>query len=332
MDETTYNLKALKKPFSRVGLAFCAILLITTLLQGLMVTVPAMLWGEDNWLATSSWGKWIISFVPMYLAAVPIGLLILKKLPAEAPQDNPLSAKAFLSLIPILFCITYFGNMIGTFLSFILSGGNAQNNVEAYAMDTNPLKILVIVILAPLLEEYICRKQIIDRTRQYGEKVAIILSAAVFGLLHQNLFQFFYAFGLGLVFGYIYVRTGRLRYPILLHGIVNFVGAVIAPAILSLLNMEKLNSMDPNAAPEEMFAVISEMLPGLLALLAYALVQWGLAIAGLVLLILKAKQLTFKESPEPLPKEAAFRSVYLNVGMILYILLCCITTILSLVA
>ena len=322
MDEITCDLKALKKPFSRVGLAFCAILLITTVLQGLMVTVPTIIWGEDNWFATSSWGKWIISFVPRYFAAVPVGFLILKKLPAEAPQDNPLTAKAFLGLIPILFCVTYFGNMIGTLLSMILSGGNAQNAVEEYAMDTNPIKILALVVLAPVLEEYVCRKQIIDRTRQYGEKVAILLSGLVFGLLHQNLFQFFYAFGLGLVFGYIYVRTGRLRYPILLHGIVNFMGGVVAPAVLSLLDMEKLNSLDPNATTEELFAVLGEILPGLLALLAYSLVQWGLAIAGLVLLILKSKRLVFKEAAEPLPEGTAFRSVYLNVGMVLYVLLC----------
>lgn len=331
MDEIIYNaneLKTAKKTFSRIGLAFCVMFLAATILQRLLISVSAILWGENNWLATSSWKKWIMSFVPLYLAGMPLCILIMKKLPAKPPQDTPMAKKAFLTAIPILFCITYVGNLLGTFLSLILSGGNAQNALNEFAMDTNPIKILVIVILAPLLEEYICRKLIIDRTQQYGEKLAVFLSALIFALMHQNLFQVFYAFGSGLLFGYIYIRTGRLRYSVLLHGIVNFVGTVVAPGVLSLLDMEKLNSlsaMDPSAT-EEVFTIMGEILPGLLALLAYALLQWGLAIAGLVLLILKHKQLIWKSADTDLPRAIRFRSAYLNTGMILYILLCCIMT------
>ena len=334
MDEITCTataLRAAKKPFSRIGLAFCAMFLVTTLLQGLLIYVPAILWGEDNWLAASSWGKWIVSFVPLYLVGMPVCVLVMKKLPAQPPQDTPLTKQAYGTLIPILFCITYAGNLLGNFLSLILSGGTAENALNEYAMDTNPIKILVMVILAPLLEEYICRKQIIDRTRQYGEKLSVFLSALIFGLMHQNLFQFFYAFGSGLLFGYIYLRTGRLRYPVLLHGIINFVGAVIAPAILSMLDMEKLESiatMDPSAT-EEIFAILAESLPGLLLLMAYTLAQWGLSIAGLVLLILKYKQITWNNAETDLPRERRFSAAYLNVGMVIYILLCCAMTVLS---
>jgi membrane protease YdiL (CAAX protease family) len=207
----------------------------------------------------------------------------------------------------------YTGNLIGTALSYLLSGGNAQNAVVDLAMDTNPLKIVVMVILAPLLEEYVCRKQLIDRTRQYGEKTAVLLSALVFGLLHQNLFQFFYAFGLGLVFAYIYTRTGRLRYSVVLHSIINFMGSVVAPWIVSLTN-----GTDPSAPPEQLI----EALPGMLVMLLYALFLIGMSIAGLVLLIIKSKQLIWKEAAAPLPKGSAAKTVYLNVGMVLYVLLC----------
>ena len=216
----------------------------------------------------------------------------------------------------------YGGNLIGTVLSMLLSGGTAQNTVAEYAMDSSPMKVLVMVILAPLLEEYVCRKQIIDRTRQYGEKVAVFLSALTFGLLHQNLFQFFYAFALGLVFGYIYIRTGRLRYTVLLHGIINFMGAVIAPWLISLLDMDALMNMNPNAAPEELMALYAEILPGLMVFLLYALFLMGMAITGLVLLILKCRQLVWKEADAQLPKGTAVKTVYLNVGMVLYVLLC----------
>lgn len=330
MDEMTYDLAPARKTFSRIGLALCTILLITTVLQILLATVPSLIWGADNWLTSSSWGMWIGTFVPLYLVAIPIGLLIMKKLPAQAPQDNKLKTKDFLVLFPVCYCLTYAGNYIGTILSFILSGGQAENALVDYAMDTNPLKVLVIVVLAPLLEEYVCRKQIIDRTRQYGEKVAVFLSALTFGLLHQNLFQFFYAFAVGLVFAYIYLRTGRLRYPVLLHSVLNFMGSVIAPWILSLVDTEKLTNIDPNASTAELLAIYGEILPGLLLSLLYSLLLGGMSIAGLVLIILKRKELVWKDAETPLPKGTCLKTVYLNVGMVLYILFCLIFFVLAL--
>ena len=57
--------------------------------------------------------------------------------------------------------------------------------------------------------------------RRYGEKTAIVFSALAFALFHMNLFQFFYAFGLGLIFGYVYTRTSRLRYSVLMHMLID---------------------------------------------------------------------------------------------------------------
>jgi len=331
MNETNYDFKSARKTFSRIGLALCAILVIGTIVQVLLITIPRLIWGPENWLTTSPWGKWIIPFAPLYAVAIPCALLILRTLPAQAPADNKIPTKHFLLILPVCFCLMYGGNFVGILLSNLLSGGTAQNTVTDYAMDTNPIKVLVMVVLAPLLEEYVCRKQIIDRTRQYGEKIAVFLSALVFGLLHQNLFQFFYAFALGLVFGYIYLRTGRLRYPVILHGIVNFMGSVIAPWILTLLDPEKLSAISPDMSPEELLPLYAEVLPGLLASLLYSVFLGGMAIAGLVLLIVKGKEIRWQAAAQPLPKGSCVKTAYLNVGMIAYILLCLGAIVLALI-
>lgn len=330
MNETSYNLASARKTFSRVGFSFCAILLIATILHVLVIVLPTVFFGEDNWITTSSWGMWLGTFVPLYVVAFPVGLLILRKLPAQAPQTSKLGAKGFLPFVPMCLCVMYAGNLIGTFLSLLLSGGTAENTVAEYAMDNNPLKILFMVILAPLLEEYICRKQIIDRTRQYGEKTAVFLSALVFALLHQNLFQFFYAFGLGLIFAYIYTRTGRLRYPVLLHSFINFLGSVVAPWLLSRIDITAIDAIDPNASTEELMEVLAPMLPGLLLFMLYAMLLVGFAVWGLVLLIIRRKKLTWEEAAALLPKGTAVKTAILNVGMVLDILLCLGSIILSL--
>lgn len=333
MNESNYDFSSVRKVFSRIGLAFFILVVVTSVFQILWVEIPTAIWGEDNWATTSSWGIWIGTFAPLYVIAVPVCLLIMRKLPAQTPPSVSLKFSNFMILLPVCFCLMYGGNLIGTYLSMFLSGGTADNAVVDYAMDTNPIKIVVMVVLAPVLEEYICRKQIIDRTRQYGEKTAVFLSAMVFALLHQNLFQFFYAFGLGLVFAYIYARTGRLRYSILLHGIVNFMGSVFAPWILSISNMEAMDtlvSIDPTAAPEELLALYQEVLPGLLPILLYSMLLLGTAVAGLFILLANYKKVIWKEAAAPLPKGTAAKTAYFNVGMVMYVLLCCISFVLAL--
>lgn len=325
MEEQVYDYSSARRVFSRVGFALLALLVITTGLQSLWFFLP----GEDSWMVNSSWGYWLGSFLPLYLVAMPVAIAILKTLPAQAPEDHKLPGKAFAVLIPICFCVMYAGNLVGNLLSMLLSGGNAQNAVASYAMDTNPIKVLFLVILAPLLEELLCRKLIMDRTRQYGEKVAVVFSGMVFALMHQNFFQFFYAFGLGVVFAYVYLRTGRLRYSVILHAIINFIGGVVAPLALSLMDQDALLSLDPSAPMEELMAVYAKILPGLLLTGLYSMVLMGLAIAGLVLIIVNRKHLLWKTADSQL-QDRQIKTAYLNVGMVAYILLCAVSFVLAL--
>lgn len=307
------------------------ILLAATAAQLLMIYVPYWLWGPENWLNTSSWGRWITMLVPMYFVAMPLCILIMRGMPVEKPRDGKLGAGNFFIFFCIFYFFTYCGNILGTILSALLSGGTAQNSVSEMAMDNNPLKILVMVILAPLLEEIICRKMIIDRTRKYGEKIAVFLSGLTFGLLHGNLFQFFYAFAGGMLMAYIYIRTGRLRYTVLIHGIMNFMGSVIAPLILTSVDMELLATIDPSMAAEEVAAIYQQILPGLLLFLGYSLLLIGVSITGLVFFILKCKKLVWLPAAEQLPKGKCFKTVYLNVGMVLFALLCAASMVLALI-
>ena len=109
-----------------------------------------------------------------------------------------------------------------------------------------------------------------------------MLSAVCFGLLHQNFFQFFYALGLGLLMGYLYVRTGKLRYTILLHAIINFMGGVIAPLLAPVAEM----AADPQTINAR------DLLLMMVATL-YAFILIGLAIFGLVRLFIRCRQLLF---------------------------------------
>ncbi len=327
MDEQNYDLRQARRSFSRIGFSFSALLAAAFLGQLLLSFLPVAIWGEEEVLSQTSWWKWVLSFVPMYLLAFPTCYLVIKKLPTHPIEKRTLTKKQFLTLIPICFCLMYAGNLVGNILSLLLSWGRAENALNNFAMDQSPLKILVMVILAPTLEELICRKVLIDRSRHFGEKNCVLLSGLIFGLLHQNLYQFFYAFALGCVFAYVYIRTGRLRYSVILHMLINFMGSVIAPFVLSNVDLTFLETLITGEATMEQ---VYGFLPGFLLMMGYSMVLMGLSVFGLVLLIIKRRSLTWQETPEHLPQGTAFKTTWCNPGMIVYTLLCLVMIVLAL--
>lgn len=326
MDETMTLIRRTRRSYSLVGFGFTLLSVVALAVQLLMVYVPDWLLGETNAISGSSWWMWLCSSVPMYLFAFPACFLLLQALPAQVPEKRSLSKKQFFLLLPMCACLMYGGNLIGTVLSLLLSWGKADNALMGYAMDNNPLKILVMVILAPTLEELICRKLLIDRTVRYGEKLSVLMSGLIFGLLHQNLYQFFYAFALGTLFAYVYVRTGKIKYTIVLHMIINFLGSVVAPLILSVVDMEALTAMTTEGFTMELFLRI---LPGYSLLMAYSSVLMGVSVWGLVLLIIRSRRLIWNQG-EHLPFKRGLKYSFLNTGMIIYTLLCLAMMVLAL--
>lgn len=84
----------------------------------------------------------------------------------------------------------------------------------------NPLVILSATgIAAPIIEEVIFRYYICNF---YSKRsTAVFMSALLFGLAHMNLVQSSYAFVIGLLLAWLYVNTGNLLVPVLLHVAIN---------------------------------------------------------------------------------------------------------------
>ena len=100
----------------------------------------------------------------------------------------------------------YLANIAGNIITNIvgnLKGSTVTNEiVETALANAAWVNILVMVLLAPVLEELLFRKMLIDRTIKYGEGISVLISALFFGLFHGNLNQFAYAFVIGGVFAF----------------------------------------------------------------------------------------------------------------------------------
>jgi membrane protease YdiL (CAAX protease family) len=127
--------------------------------------------------------------------------------------------------------------------------------------------------------------------------------------MHGNLSQFFYAFGLGLLLGYVYARTGKLRYSIGLHMIINFMGSFVGILILRLsesLDLPALSNMNP-ADYASVFESLGAKIWLLLAIGLYGFVIFSLFIAGLVFLIRGRKQIVLTKAQFMIPSPGAPR-------------------------
>ncbi len=76
---------------------------------------------------------------------------------------------------------------------------------------------VVLALLPPITEEVMCRAGITGLMKHLHPWTAVLLSAFAFGWMHATLQQIPFAFVLGLVLGFVYIKTGNLLYPILFH-------------------------------------------------------------------------------------------------------------------
>ena len=173
-----------------------------------------------------------LSIISLYVIAFPICVLVMKfanesrhTIKAHITMNQYL--RAIFMCFPVMYCLSYLSN----YLAAKLSGGESENTLASVITSKNILAVIMVAFLAPIFEELIFRKLIMDRTRRYGELTSILLSSFLFGLVHSNVYQIFYAFALGLILGYVYMRTGNVILTIIMHVVVNSSSSIIYPLI-----------------------------------------------------------------------------------------------------
>ena len=320
-------LKQARRDFSRIGASLCLMVVVwyalATVLEGALY---AAVGGKGE---TPNWVTYVGSGVPLYLIAMPIAVMLMGKSTVIETRKFDMKPGLFFKLLLMCLPMMWVGSVFGSMLSMVLSNGEATDRVADLAMQTNIWNVVFLVIVGPIFEEWLFRKQLIDHTRKYGEKTAILLSGLAFGLFHMNLFQFFYAFLLGLMFGYVYMRTSKLRYSTAMHMIINFNGGVLAPWVLTRVDLDQLEKVSEaaengNAAAMEQWA--SQNVEGLAIMLVYFVLYGAVILAGFVLLIRNFKRFEFYTAPEELPRGTRVKTVCGNVGMIMFIMVTCMLT------
>lgn len=234
-----------RRSTSLSALAIAGVFLLSSVAQIILHTVVSIAYPA---LMENDWYMWALSILPMYAFAMPLCYLFVRALPKSVPQKqsvHPLAWFGFLSLcFALSFAASYLGQIISAWLSE-LTGIGTENQLEEMTVNTSlGVNILFVGILAPIFEELFYRKVIIDRLHRYGDLPAILLSGLAFGLVHGNLNQVFYATAIGMLLGYIYVRTGSVLYTISIHSAFNMIGGVFSTEIIRRMGEDSMPALD----------------------------------------------------------------------------------------
>ena len=267
---------------------------------------------------------WIVQVLCMYVIAFPILFFIVRGMKSVFRSKTKMKISDFLVTFLIAEGLMTIGSIVANILTSAFSSftGYELPNTTAELIENSPvwLVILVAVIIGPVVEELIFRKLLMDKLGMYGDRIAIIVSAISFGVFHGNLFQVFYAALLGALLAFVYSKTGNILHTIALHITINFFGSVVPMPFISL--SEKLLEMGEPPLDGSNFDY-AEYIKLLSAVSAYSMFQYGLAIAGIILLISKWKRKDFFVSDRCevlIPKEKRASVIVKNAGAILFII------------
>ena len=180
--------------------------------------------------------------------------------------------------------------------------------------------LIYMVICAPVMEEYIFRKLIVDRTVRYGQGTAVVVSGLMFGLFHGNLNQFVYAAVIGMFLAFLYVKTGDLRITISLHMLFNFVGGFLSSLLLRAIDLEGYLAAAEEGDFQSIISYMSEHIAGWVLYGIFLLFVIGMLVTGLVLFIVFAAKRRFvlEKGEVVLPRGLRATLVLANSGMLVF--------------
>ena len=233
------------------------------------------------------------SFNVCVVGTLVIGLTM-RQLPTYKIAQRKLRVGQLLLLIMMMYGLTLVGTVMGLPIHTFLSSFTVENS-KSEAVDLSGLllgsgiyyRIICVGILPAIFEELLFRKFLIDRTIRHGEFISCAMSGIMFGMWHGNFQQFFFTFFIGVLFAFVYIRTGKIIYTMIMHASMNLVTTVITMSLLSEMIKKMGYGSTLNGMSED--DLVSSVMPLILLLLLWLVILVSFMITGLVFIIKKRK-------------------------------------------
>ena len=209
-------------------LAVIGIYLLATVATSIVVAIiAAVSGGAENLAERISSGPMSVLSYALSMGLTIVGALIYKKLRRGGGKAFRLSMRGFnpMSILWGFVLILITGIVIEPLLE--LFPESFLKIVDQMGMHGG-WSILMLVVLAPVMEEVLFRGILLESVRsKYNSGRAIVVSALMFGVIHFIPQQVVNAFVIGLILGFIYVRTDSLWPVIIIHALNNAMAYVV---------------------------------------------------------------------------------------------------------
>ncbi|MCU5120713.1 CPBP family intramembrane glutamic endopeptidase [Bacillus thuringiensis] len=160
------------------------------------------------------------------LTLIIVFLIYRKELINDPKLSIKLSRNLFIwILVGIIFI--FLAQMVGSVLDksvFQLTTQSANTSSTVAAAAISPVALVSIVLLAPLVEEFVFRYAAINiLTQKFKQTGSILISSLFFSIMH---FDFPFVFGyflIGVILAVVYMRTNRLLVSFVVHASMNLI-------------------------------------------------------------------------------------------------------------
>ncbi len=196
--------------------------------------------GGDNTYLLSAIGELFI------LIPIMIGIIYAKK--HKSPVGDTLALKKFSPVLLAGACfltigaqyfITYATLYLQSILMILFGIETATSQlVIPDSMSDMLMMIISICVIAPIVEEFLCRGVLMKLFEGYGFALSLISSSFAFAFLHFDARSFIQIFFLGLLFGVFRLCTGSVWITVIMHALNNGLGVLQ----LVLLNSGKYDA------------------------------------------------------------------------------------------
>lgn len=222
-----------------------------------LITLPLLMFFPTSDFITKNL-SYILMFTPVlvYIYYKGKNAYVKNELADIKAIDSPINNPNFGGINPIIFFILIF--LASFSISMILDPIMSMEWMKTPEWFNKLMETMVggdfiytfisVSILAPLLEEFVCRGTI-ERglLKHISPKWAIIWSAVIFATLHMNPWQAIPAFILGLFYGWVYYKTRSLWATIFLHFVNNTFSSVMILLFPDLKIDDSIRQLLPNS-------------------------------------------------------------------------------------
>lgn len=290
LDASANTMRDYKKTCYKLGLYLICILALRIGAEGLSALVSPLLMNITDvdllYAASLLYSALFMQILPSVLAVLMLKYSFKNIAGGFHPPKN--SKKAFANF-PAIYGAGMTINLITAGVMFLITGGGDINDtvnslgIAPPTITSSLILFVLLVVVAPLFEEFIFRGAVMNLLKPYGGGVAIFVSAFCFGIYHGNFQQFFYAFALGILLGYVSYATNSMFCNTMLHAMFNSVSGILM--ILVSTDAVRTVSLDPLAElTDSQHLIITLYAIFMIAILITALI-------GFIAMIVKLKNI-----------------------------------------